>query len=466
MLGQRGDEDDSAEVPADVALRRSQARQRQITIGKSRPEYKVYSQAVPYHQRTEHMPSTPDPHAKISKRAFDRELACWRRGLHVWSSHCEQMQMGGDMSPQKGEEKMKWADYSLAKDWSPNTESTRANSQASSPDSKFSPTASGSGHAGSLSHLSNVKLNLFEHLSPPTQAAQAPPMPQMLPTTAPTPPWDFPANLNAAAQIMAAAMPMMQFQGVDQQQQQQQQCPYTMNCGWGQPADQWMQNQQPTMLEATPQMQQPQQMETMPAMQCAPNAVDAQMPVPPAVMWQGQPVAIPRPQPGTPRDSQNQAGEAPSTPLHRVNKSATSPAITSPWLRTPSPGPMHYSGGNIGMPVQAVQQPQACPRVPENTDPWAGATLMVATKNYYAEADEYLSVASGSPVRAILDRPAGGDAKCQFPTYVWCSQNNQVGWVPQQLLWRCYVDDAGRRWASDDASGIWCWVDEMENGIL
>merc|ERR1719502_2573080 len=75
--------EDDAEVSEEVFMRRAQARQRQITIGKSRPEYKLYSSAVPYHRRSEHMPQTPDPQARISKRAFDRELASWRRGLHV-----------------------------------------------------------------------------------------------------------------------------------------------------------------------------------------------------------------------------------------------------------------------------------------------------------------------------------------------------------------------------------------------
>merc|ERR1719321_2103923 len=76
-------------VSEEVFARRAVARQRQITIGKSRPEYKLYANAVPYHRRTEHMPQTPDPHARISKRAFDRELACWRRGLHVTGAQLE-----------------------------------------------------------------------------------------------------------------------------------------------------------------------------------------------------------------------------------------------------------------------------------------------------------------------------------------------------------------------------------------
>merc|ERR1719408_453295 len=78
--------EDMEEVPEEVFARRAQARQRQITIGKSRPEYKLYASAVPYHRRSEQMPQTPDPYARISKRAFDRELACWRRGLHVCSA--------------------------------------------------------------------------------------------------------------------------------------------------------------------------------------------------------------------------------------------------------------------------------------------------------------------------------------------------------------------------------------------
>merc|ERR1719335_1501958 len=39
------------------------------------------------------MPHTPDPYSRISKRAFDRELASWRRGLHVCSA-----KLGSDTS--------------------------------------------------------------------------------------------------------------------------------------------------------------------------------------------------------------------------------------------------------------------------------------------------------------------------------------------------------------------------------
>lgn len=178
---------------------------------------------------------------------------------------------------------------------------------------------------------------------------------------------------------------------------------------------------------------------------------------PPALMW--QPPAPPHRLPGTPRVSKSESLEdSPSTPLNRIMPSAASPvAPTSPWLRTPSPDHAHYNMTSF----KASQQSQAPPAV--EADPWVGTTLMVATRSYFAELEGYLSVSVGSQVRVMIDNPHRGDSSCAWPTYVYCCQGDgATGWVPQQLLWRCFVDEAGRRWACDDATGTWCWVDEME----
>lgn len=113
--------------------RRAAGRQRQIAIGKARPEYQAYERMVPPAERTDEMPLTPDPHARISKRAFDRQLCCWRRRLHEFDSdvscpikdptetptcHASQGRAGTDMS---------------MAGMSPGTESTR-DSDAPSPE--------------------------------------------------------------------------------------------------------------------------------------------------------------------------------------------------------------------------------------------------------------------------------------------------------------------------------------------
>lgn len=64
--------------------RREQARQRQIAIGKARPEYRRFLQEVPREEREAQHPRTPDPRARISKRQFDRTLSAWRCRLHEY----------------------------------------------------------------------------------------------------------------------------------------------------------------------------------------------------------------------------------------------------------------------------------------------------------------------------------------------------------------------------------------------
>jgi len=64
--------------------RREQARQRQIAIGKARPEYRRYVQEVPRDQRDSSHPQTPESKARVSKRQFDRTLSAWRCRLHEY----------------------------------------------------------------------------------------------------------------------------------------------------------------------------------------------------------------------------------------------------------------------------------------------------------------------------------------------------------------------------------------------
>jgi len=461
--------EDQEEVSEEVFARRALARQRQITIGKSRPEYKLYASAVPYHRRTEHMPQTPDPHARISKRAFDRELACWRRGLHVCSAQLEgtngastkaRPERGDAGHGQAGEESQKWADWSPVKDWSPaGTESTRAESEASSPTHHCQTPSAPTAASGAKQW--NVKLNLFEHLSPlvtqqatmPTATgASAPAVPQMLPALPTTASWEmYPAGMNTASMVgmmpatagTAPSAPMMHFAPA-----QQQQCTYAMPFAWGDAMPPWTTGQQ-SVAQSQPALGQQVVSQVHPMDSGVGNA---EVHMPQQMMW--QPSGPQRPAPGTPRASKNQVEETPSTPLNRVVRSVASPAMPSPWLqRTPSPDHGHYNMTHF----KASQQTQA-----PDADPWAGATLMVVTQNYYAESDGYLSGTVGLQVRAMIDNPHCGDSKCAWPTYVYCSQGTAEGWIPQQILWRCYVDGSGRRWACDDATGTWCWVDEME----
>eukprot|EP00742_Colponemidia_sp_Colp-10_P009233 GILJ01010053.1.p1 GENE.GILJ01010053.1~~GILJ01010053.1.p1 ORF type:complete len:192 (-),score=27.81 GILJ01010053.1:215-790(-) len=66
-------------------------RQKQVDFGKNTIGYDNYTKHVPREQRdiklqyTLH-PATPDVHQSCSKRAFDGQLAKWRRLLHLWDS--------------------------------------------------------------------------------------------------------------------------------------------------------------------------------------------------------------------------------------------------------------------------------------------------------------------------------------------------------------------------------------------
>jgi len=78
------DEEDTSRKHTVVTERRAAARQRQIDIGKGRPEYVRYLTFVPKDRRTPTRPRTPDPGARVSKRQFDRQLSEWRRLLHEY----------------------------------------------------------------------------------------------------------------------------------------------------------------------------------------------------------------------------------------------------------------------------------------------------------------------------------------------------------------------------------------------
>jgi hypothetical protein len=481
-MGLHLDEDETDEVSDDVYARRAQARQRQITIGKSRPEYKVYASAVPFHRRTESMPLTPDPHSRISKRAFDRELACWRRGLHVCAA-----QLGGqENQPPKtplerygnhhqnqrfGKDTLKWADVSPAvgvDDWSPaSTESTRADSEVSSPMRSHCQTPGI--HAGEgverQGNMNNVKLNLFEHLSPVVHSQSTvsssspvnmPVMQPMMPTVPAAGTWDM-----FAAGSMVGVMPgqgtapstaMLPLGPAEQQQ-----CSYNMPFVWGEPMQPWSSIQQGLVHEATQSQQQ-----FVPQMQLVDTSVG--MPDSQAagqMIWSS--VGSQQQMLDTPRTSKWQPEESPSTPPDRVVKSVSSPAAPSPWIgqRTPSPAPCHYNMSQFK--ATMAQQPEVA--VAAEADIWAASSLMVMTQNYDAEGKGYLSLSAGTEVRAMIDNPhcGDGDGTCAWRTYVLCAQGSSTGWVPQQLLWRCYVDESGRHWACDDATRAWCWVDEMVN---
>merc|ERR1719331_1748338 len=121
-----------------------------------------------------------------------------------------------DDTPSGGQ---RWADFCPTKDWSPaGTDSTRADSEASSPTRSQGQTPSQ--QAAAHANLCNVKLNLFEHLSPPMPTTGAAPTTPMLPAVPATAPWEFPAPMSA--------MPVIQFTA---DQQAQQPCAYTMACG-------------------------------------------------------------------------------------------------------------------------------------------------------------------------------------------------------------------------------------------
>lgn len=68
-------------------MKRVVTRQRQINIGKDTPEYQWYTQELPASRRDHQHPFTPDPNARISKRAFDKRLSQWRRDLHEFGEH-------------------------------------------------------------------------------------------------------------------------------------------------------------------------------------------------------------------------------------------------------------------------------------------------------------------------------------------------------------------------------------------
>jgi len=135
------DEEELEEVSEVVWARRAAARQRQIDIGKARPEYQWYEQTWPVPKRLESHPVTPDPLARISKRAFDRQLSTWRRHLHNFDEHVGLENVPGQLKQDAwpyDQTPLLHADGSITgqkaeTDLSPGTESTRADSEVNSP---------------------------------------------------------------------------------------------------------------------------------------------------------------------------------------------------------------------------------------------------------------------------------------------------------------------------------------------
>jgi hypothetical protein len=88
---------------------------------------------------------------------------------------------------------------------------------------------------------------------------------------------------------------------------------------------------------------------------------------------------------------------------------------------------------------------------------------MMAVNTDNAEAVGYLSGDRGDRIQALSDA-VDGDAGCTWPSYVFCQTTNaeaSQGWLPKQVLWELYYDEAGREWITDEVLGEWRWVDEL-----
>mmetsp|Transcript_41111 Transcript_41111/g.108827 ORF Transcript_41111/g.108827 Transcript_41111/m.108827 type:complete len:404 (-) Transcript_41111:250-1461(-) len=132
MSGQAHREKESQKLPAEEEelfddverneaawARREAARNRQVMIGKARPEYRRYIAEVPIEQRRPSQPRTPDPRDRVSKRQFDHALGEWRRRLHEYDGSAERPAAPGgqwaavsrsEHTPQKNSGKVKPAE--------------------------------------------------------------------------------------------------------------------------------------------------------------------------------------------------------------------------------------------------------------------------------------------------------------------------------------------------------------------
>ncbi|XP_041979048.1 histone RNA hairpin-binding protein [Aricia agestis] len=61
-----------------------QRRQKQIDYGKNTVGYEMYTQKVPFDQRTKGDPKTPDKYCKYSRRSWDMLIKMWRKSLHKY----------------------------------------------------------------------------------------------------------------------------------------------------------------------------------------------------------------------------------------------------------------------------------------------------------------------------------------------------------------------------------------------
>jgi len=170
-------------------MRRAAARQRQIDIGKARLEYRSYVETIPRSTRAASHPITPNPNARISKRAFDRQLSQWRRRLHDFDTHtscntapdeapaCDgddarkgstpgRQLVATECSPGGGPLACSGLDPITMAALSPGTVSTRADSEELSP---LRPVASRA--RGSAAVSVDKELHLAEMLQPPVSSA-------------------------------------------------------------------------------------------------------------------------------------------------------------------------------------------------------------------------------------------------------------------------------------------------------
>lgn len=86
----------------------------------------------------------------------------------------------------------------------------------------------------------------------------------------------------------------------------------------------------------------------------------------------------------------------------------------------------------------------------------------VACRDYDAEAEGYCSLVAGEEVGALLETPEAGDVQSAWPEYVFvCDYRSGTarGWAPLAVLWRRYVDDAGRPWLHHGPTDTWHYED-------
>jgi len=64
-------------------------RQKQIDMGKNTLGYEMYLEHVPWNERTQEDPWTPDKYQQCSTRSWQGQMRIWRRRLHMWDPEDE-----------------------------------------------------------------------------------------------------------------------------------------------------------------------------------------------------------------------------------------------------------------------------------------------------------------------------------------------------------------------------------------